>query len=159
MIRSGLALAAVVYGLDRVSKWAVLEVLNLAEQPIVVAPFLNLVLVHNTGVSFGLLQNDLDLGRWLLVAFAVAVIVALSIWLARSTSLLLGTGLGMVIGGAAGNVTDRVLWGHVADFFDFHIGECRFCHFPVFNVADAAIVCGFALIVLDGLFAGRERGI
>lgn len=156
MIRAGMAVAVAVYALDRLGKWLVLEVLSLPEQPIVLAPFFNLVFVRNTGVSFGMLQNDLDLGRWLLVTFALAVIVALLIWLARTRSALLALALGMVIGGAAGNVTDRIVWGYVVDFFNFHLGGW---HFPVFNVADAAIVCGFGLIVLDGLFAGRKRGI
>ena len=156
MIRAGIAVAAAVYGLDRVAKWLVLEVLDLAEQSIVIAPVFNLVLVRNTGVSFGMLQNDLDLGRWLLVAFALVVIVALLVWLARTQGILLAVALGMVIGGAVGNVTDRIVWGYVVDFFNFHLGGW---HFPVFNVADAAIVCGFGLIVLDGLFARRERGI
>jgi signal peptidase II len=156
VIRAGMAVAVAVYALDRLGKWLVLEVLSLPEQPIVLAPFFNLVFVRNTGVSFGMLQNDLDLGRWLLVTFALAVIVALLIWLARTRSALLALALGMVIGGAAGNVTDRIVWGYVVDFFNFHLGGW---HFPVFNVADAAIVCGFGLIVLDGLFAGRKRGI
>lgn len=156
MIRTGITMAVAVYGADRLSKWLVLEVLELTEQPDPFGPVFNLVLVRNTGVSFGMLQNDLSIGRWLLVAFALAVVVALLVWLARSRGVLLAVALGMVIGGAAGNVTDRIIWGYVVDFLNFHVGDW---HFPVFNVADAAIVCGFGLIVLDGLFARRESGI
>lgn len=156
MIRTGIIMAMAVYGTDRLAKWLVLEVLELTERSIVLAPVLNLVLVRNTGVSFGMLQNDLNLGRWLLVAFALTVVVVLLVWLARTRGALLAVALGMVIGGAAGNVTDRIIWGYVVDFLNFHVGNW---HFPVFNVADAAIVCGFGLIVLDGLFARRESGI
>ena len=149
-------IAAAAFAVDRLTKWIGIEVLNLPEQPIILTPFFNLVMVWNSGISFGLLQNDADWGRLLLIALQVGIVAALLVWLARVRGPLLATALGLVIGGAAGNVTDRIAWGSVADFFDFHLGDW---HFPVFNVADAAISVGFVLIVLDGLFVRRQRAI
>ena len=156
MIRLGIAVAVGVYAADRLVKYLALEVWDLAGHPVVVAPFFNLKLVWNRGISFGLLQSDSSLGPILLTVFALGVIAALAVWLARAHSPFLAVALGLVIGGAAGNVTDRIAWGSVADFFDFHLGVW---HFPVFNVADAAIFCGFVLIVADGLFARARRAI
>ena len=114
-------------------------------------------MVWNRGVSFGMFQSG-ESGRWLLSAVAVAIVVGLLIWLRRVDVWWLGAGLGAVIGGAIGNVVDR-LWydeGAVADFFDFHVAGW---HWPAFNVADAAIVVGVGLILLDGLLArGRDAG-
>ena len=156
MIRFGIWIALAAYTADRVVKWVGIEWLELPIRSFVLTPFFNLTMVKNTGVSFGLLQNDLELGRWLLVAFQVAVVLALLVWLGRARTRLLGGGLGLVIGGAAGNITDRLAWGWVADFFDFHLGQW---HFPVFNVADTAIFLGFVLIVLDSLSTRKQRAI
>ena len=156
MIRVGIGFAVAAYAADRAVKWLALEVWDLAQRSYALTPFFDLHLVWNTGVSFGMLQNDLDLGRWLLIGFAFAVIMALLVWLARTRRPLLAIALGLVIGGAAGNATDRIAWGSVADFFLFHLGDW---HFPVFNVADMAVVCGFALIVADSLFARGRDGI
>ena len=156
MIRIGIGLALAAYAADRAVKWLALEVWDLSERTYTLTPFFDLRLVWNTGVSFGMFQSDLEIGRWLLTGFAVAVILALLVWLGRTRSPLLAVAIGLVIGGAAGNATDRIAWGSVADFFLFHIGDW---HFPVFNVADTAVVGGFALIVADGLFARGRRAI
>ena len=156
MIRLGAAVALIAYGADRITKYLAVDAWDLAGDPVAVTPFFNLVLVWNPGISFGLLQSDSNVGRFLLTAFALCVIGALAVWLARARSPMLAAALGLVIGGAAGNVTDRIAWGSVADFFDFHLGGW---HFPVFNVADAAIFCGFVLIVADGLFSRTRRAI
>ena len=151
---SGLIIAAVTLATDRVTKWIALEVLDLPQRPIEVAPFFNLVMVWNSGISFGLFSNDTRIGPWLLSGFALTVTAGLLVWLRRAHSLMLTVALGLVLGGAVGNVIDRILWGRVADFVDLHLGNW---HWPVFNVADAAIVFGFGLIVLDGLLNRQGR--
>jgi signal peptidase II len=156
VIRFGIWIAVAAYSADRVVKWVGIEWLDLPARSFVLTPFFNLVMVWNSGVSFGLLQNDSDLGRWLLIAFQVTVVLAFLLWLGRAHNRLLAAALGLVIGGAAGNITDRLAWGVVADFFDFHLGPW---HFPVFNVADTAIFLGFVLIVVDSLSTRRQRAI
>lgn len=155
-MKIGISLIVLTYGIDRICKWLVVDVLNISDQSITIFPFLNMVFVRNTGISFGMLQNENALSQWFLAIFAFLVIIFLLAWLFRSNSKILSAGLGMVIGGAAGNATDRVIWGHVVDFINFHIGNW---HYPVFNIADIAIVCGFGLILLDGLFVRRHKGI
>ena len=147
MFRLGLAVAAAVLVLDQVTKWVILDLVMDPPRVIEVTGFFNLVMVWNRGVSFGLLSNDSALGPWLLSAAALAISTGLAIWLYRATNGLLAVALGLVIGGAIGNVIDRVRFGAVADFLDFHVGGY---HWPAFNVADSAIVVGVALILLDG---------
>ncbi|HYM18010.1 MAG TPA: signal peptidase II [Micropepsaceae bacterium] len=111
-----------------------------------VLPFFDLVMVWNRGVSYGLLQAGGVMGTVILAVFSLAAVVALSLWLMKAERRFLGIGLGLVIGGAIGNVIDRVLYGAVADFFHFH----AFGHdWYVFNVADAAITVGVVLLLAD----------
>lgn len=156
MLRLGLAVAAVVFVLDRASKAWLLDVMR-AHGPVVeLTSFFNLVMVWNSGVSFGMFQSG-ELGRYLLSALALAIVAGLVLWLRRVEVWWLGAGLGAVIGGALGNVVDR-LWyaeGAVADFFDLHVAGW---HWPAFNLADAAIVAGVGLILLDALLA-RGKGV
>ncbi len=158
MLRLGLPVAAVVFGLDQLTKWWVLSVLEIAREPRPrVLPFLDIVLVWNPGISFGMLQSGSTLAPILLTAFAVVVVIALVVWMARARSVLLVVALGLAVGGALGNVVDRMRFGRVVDFLFVHLGP--FDWWPVFNVADAAIVVGFVLIMLDGLFARRRQAI
>ena len=150
----GLIVLLLSYVFDRISKWIVIDLINLSDHPIVVLPIFDLVIVKNTGVSFGLFQNDLNVVRWILIFFAFLVIIFLIIWLYRSNSVILSIALGMIIGGAAGNVPDRIVWGHVIDFLHFHIGKWSF---PVFNIADTAIAGGFLLIIVDGFIIRRKK--
>ena len=147
MLRLGLLVAAVTFVLDQVTKWVILEHVMTPPQVIEVTGFFNLVMVWNRGVSFGLLSNDSDLGPLLLSAMSVAISIGLGVWLYRTNSRFLGVALGLVIGGAIGNVIDRLRFGAVADFLDFHVAGF---HWPAFNVADSGIVIGVALILLDG---------
>jgi len=111
-----------------------------------VFPFMDLVMVWNRGVSYGLLQAGGALGTIVLTVFSLAAVAALSFWLMRAERLFLAIGLGLVIGGAIGNVIDRVLYGAVADFFHFHaFGRDWY----VFNVADAAITVGVVALLAD----------
>jgi signal peptidase II len=155
LLRLGLAVAAIVFVVDRISKALLLDVMREHGPVVELTPFFNLVMVWNRGVSFGMFQSG-ETGRWLLSALAIAIVAGLVVWLRRAEVWWLGAGLGGIIGGALGNVFDR-LWydeGAVADFFDFHVAGW---HWPAFNVADAAIVVGVALLLLDGLLArGRE---
>jgi signal peptidase II len=156
MLRPGLLIASGIFAVDRVTKWLAVDVWDFATHPIQSGPFFNFILVWNTGVSFGMLQTNTELVQWILAAFAVAVSVALAIWLTRTNSRVLSVALGLVIGGALGNAPDRIIWGAVADFIDFHVGDW---HWFVFNIADVAVVIGFGLIMMDGLFAGKSRSI
>jgi signal peptidase II len=154
MTRLGVTVAVLVFGLDQLTKWAALYVLDLPDRPIVVTPFLNLVMVWNRGVTFGMLNSTGALAPWLLSGLALAVVIGLLVWLGRTEHWLNAIGLGLVIGGALGNVVDRLRYGAVVDFLDFHAAGY---HWPAFNVADAAICIGAGVIVLDGLLAPRRQ--
>ncbi|MEQ8814387.1 MAG: signal peptidase II [Thalassobaculum sp.] len=147
----GLGLAALTVALDRVTKVWALDALFDPPARITVLEVLNLVPVWNRGVSFGLLSSDSPWGPWLLGGFALAVAGALVIWLLRADNRILGSGLGLVIGGAVGNAIDRALYGAVVDFVDAHWGDL---HWPAFNIADAAITLGVGFLLLDALGIG-----
>ncbi len=150
----GIAIAAVVFTVDLATKLWVLDGLALeATGPIAVTPWLEFVLVWNRGVSYGLFQQDSETGRWILVAVTVVATIALAAWMARTTSRLSAVALGLVVGGAVGNGVDRVVYGAVVDFVHFHVADFSWY---VFNVADAAIVAGAALIVLEALRGDRS---
>lgn len=149
------ALALVVTALDQASKYWVLNILHLQDRPPVqVLPFFQLTMVWNPGVSFGLLRSDSPAGRWLLVAFALAVVVALAIWTRGVRRITPAVALGLVMGGAIGNnLIDRIRLGAVADFLDFHV-----LAFPwVFNLADSAITVGVVLLLLDSFLHQRSE--
>jgi signal peptidase II len=151
MLRLGLVVAATVVVLDQLTKWAILTWL---ERAIALTPFFNLVVVWNRGVSFGMLHSDGVLAPWLLSGLALAVVVALLIWLRQVAHPLPAVGLGLIIGGAVGNVIDRVRFGAVIDFLDVH---AMGWHWPAFNVADSAICIGAALLLVDGLLMHRRH--
>ncbi len=154
MPRLGLAIAAITFCVD----WAVklyflygLDFINLKEgQGFEVTSFFNIIMVWNPGVSFGLFPAESDAGRYFLIGFAAVVIVILTIWLMQVTNRWLAVSLGFIIGGASANVVDRIVYGKVADFFHFYIGDW---HWYVFNIADAAIVVGVGLLIVDSLFS------
>ena len=143
--QKGLAMALVVLGLDQLSKYWLL--IWLADQGgwIKLTSFFNLVTVWNRGISFGIFQSG-EIGRWLLVSFSSLVCLGLGIWLWRQTRLWPVFALAMLIGGALGNIIDRILRGAVADFFDFHVMGY---HWPAFNFADSAITIGVAMLLYD----------
>lgn len=143
----GLLIALAILVADQISKLFFLDLMQQSPAGIVVTPFFNLVMVWNTGVSFGLFQEDSNFRSWTLIAVALAVLVWLGVWLWRCRSGLVAAALGMIIGGAIGNVIDRYRFGAVFDFLDFHaFGQ----HWPAFNLADSAIVVGVGLLLLDG---------
>jgi signal peptidase II len=151
MLRPGLAIAGLVVVLDQLTKWAILTSLD---RTIALTPFFNLVVVWNRGVSFGMFDSSGRLGPWVLSGLALAVVVLLLGWLRRVDHPLTAVGLGLIIGGATGNVIDRVRFGAVIDFLDFHaLGW----HWPAFNVADSAIFFGAVLLLVDGLLMPRRH--
>lgn len=151
MLRLGLVVAGLVVVLDQLTKWAILSWLDRA---IALTPFFNLVVVWNRGVSFGMFDSDGALAPWLLSGLALVVVAALLVWLRRVDHPLTAAGLGLIIGGAVGNVIDRVRFGAVIDFLDFHaLGW----HWPAFNVADSAICVGAVLLLVDGLLMHRRH--
>ena len=157
MMVRGLATAVVVAILDQLSKAAVLaHFAGRGFDADRVSPFFNLVLTLNRGMSFGLFNAGDGGGALnaLLFSLAAAIIVAgLIYWLSRVSSPLLAIAIGLIVGGAVGNVVDRIRHGAVVDFLDFHIG---YWHWPAFNLADSAICLGVAMMLLDGLLLHRE---
>jgi signal peptidase II len=152
MLRRGLAAALVVAVADQLAKLWILALFaaHPDERMMPVTPFLNLALTWNRGMSFGLFNTDARLNAVVFTVLAAIIVTGLVVWLRRVAEGLLALAIGLVIGGALGNVVDRLWRGAVVDFLDFHLGRW---HFYVFNVADAAISVGVGLMVLDSLLA------
>jgi signal peptidase II len=153
--RFGLTTALAAAAVDQALKLWLLFVVDLQSRGIVrLTPFLDLVLVWNKGISYGLFQQEGPFGQWALLALKTVAVALLLIWLARSASLLTALSLGLIVGGAVGNAVDRVAYGAVADFILFHLTTGSFSfRWYVFNLADAAIVAGVAGLLYDA-FAG-----
>jgi signal peptidase II len=153
----GLGIAALIVVLDQLTKVAVLVFFAHAglDDSTRVAAFFNLVLTYNRGVSFGLFNAAGGGGRDALLFSLVAgaIVAGLLWWLARAQSPLLAVAIGLIVGGAVGNVVDRIRLGAVVDFLDFHLGSW---HWPAFNLADSAICLGVAAMLLDGLLLQRQ---
>ncbi|HEY8565454.1 MAG TPA: signal peptidase II [Beijerinckiaceae bacterium] len=152
--RLGFLLAAATFLLDQASKLYLLFGLDLPlREPIRLLPFLDLVVVWNRGISYGLFQQGSDLGRYALVAISLVAAAGLLVWMSRAGSRLLAAALGLIAGGALGNAVDRVAYGAVFDFVHLHVGAWSWY---VFNVADAAIVAGVAGLLYDSVVADRR---
>ena len=150
----GLSLGALSAIADQAHKWWMLKVFDIESKgSVAVTPFLDLVMVWNRGVSYGLFQQGAE-GQIVLAALALAAVIALTWWLARMTSVIAAAGAGLVMGGAIGNGIDRLVHGAVADFFSFHAWDF---YWYVFNIADAAIVAGVAGLIYDLLFNSRKK--
>jgi signal peptidase II len=157
MLRSwGFATAALVLLLDQLIKWSVTGPLHLDYEGAVreILPIFNLRFVANIGVSLGLLQADSDTSRWLLVALTAVIAAGVTVWMLRETKRADVIALGMVLGGALGNILDRVRLGYVVDYADLHFGGWR--PFLVFNLGDAAITIG-VLILLGRALLVRDK--
>ena len=153
LARWGIAVAAVVAVLDQATKILIAGWLGEVGTAVTVTSFFNLVFVLNRGVSFGLFSSGSPWGPWLLSAFTVAVVIVLVIWLIRTADRWLGIALGLIIGGALGNLIDRLSRGAVFDFLDFHVAGL---HWPAFNVADSAITLGVGIVLYGSLIGGRS---
>ena len=149
-----LGLAAVVIVLDQLSKWLILAVVMQPPREIEVLPFFNLVLTYNRGISFGLFGGDSQWQPYILAGLSLTIVVGLLFWLTRQTTWTASLGIGLIVGGALGNVADRMMHPGVVDFLDFHAFGW---HWPAFNLADSAIFLGVALLLLDGLFWTEEQ--
>ena len=151
----GLGVAGLTLIADQVHKAWMLYVYDIgAKGTVRLAPFFDLILVWNQGVSYGLFQQQSSLGRWALILFASASALALVVGLARITSPLSATGIGLIIGGAIGNAIDRILYGAVADFFSLHAFGFEWY---VFNIADTAIVTGVVGLLYESVFGGHKK--
>ena len=143
--------------LDQGNKLWLIDVFDIADnQPVRLAPFLDVVFARNPGISYSLLSAHTAIGRWGLVAFTFAATAAIGVWLWRSATILTCLALGLVMGGALGNAVDRLLYGWVADFYYFHVGSF---HWYIFNLADVAIVVGVAILLLDSLVLAPSRPV
>ncbi|MDE2517121.1 MAG: signal peptidase II [Rhodospirillales bacterium] len=150
---AGWIAALVVFLADQASKYWVLHGIDLpVRRQIVLLPVLNLTFVQNRGVTFGLLGGA-GVGAWLLAGVALAVVAGLLVWMHRTRSRLAAIALGAVAGGAGGNILDRFRHGYVVDFIQAHAGAWSWY---VFNVGDAAIVCGVIALVIESQFAARR---
>jgi signal peptidase II len=151
-----LLLAALVIVLDQYSKWLVQQHFELYES-LRLSSWFNLTLAYNTGAAFSFLNDAGGWQRWLFVVLAVAITGVLTVWLQRAHHLRLQSlALALIIGGAVGNVIDRIRLGYVIDFIDWHY---RDWHWPVFNIADSAISVGVVLLILDSLFLQHEDSV
>jgi signal peptidase II len=149
MTRRAYSLAALVFLLDQLTKWWIIHVVKLeAKVSIPILPFLSLTWVENRGVSMGLFTADSEIGRWALVALTAVIATIVAIWIRRERHGPESVALGLVLGGALGNIVDRIRFGHVVDFVHLHAGPWSFY---VFNVADAAISLGVAILLLRAL--------
>ena len=150
---SGLGLSVLVMALDQLSKWIIVAYVMNPPIKKELTSFFNLVLTHNRGVSFGMFSTGTDTGKWVLIGVALIITGFLIRWLFQSNSLFNVIALGLIIGGAMGNVIDRFLVGAVVDFLDFHaFGH----HWPAFNVADAAITVGAISLVFESFLSKEE---
>jgi signal peptidase II len=156
----GLLVGLVTAAIDQATKLWLIYVFDIAARvPVRITPFLDLVLVWNKGISYGLFQQESAGGQWVLMAIKVVAIVLLWVWLARTPSRLTAVALGLITGGAVGNAIDPLVHEGVADFVLFHITTPTI-HFNwyVFNFADTAIVAGVAGLLYESLFrAGAAK--
>ncbi len=153
MLRYGLILATAVMLADQAAKWAVLDFFSTRADPVQITSFFNLVLAWNRGISFSMFHSEEAYAPFALAALALAISIGLGFWLRRIDQRWPATGVGLVIGGAIGNVVDRLRFGAVVDFLDLHWAEY---HWPAFNIADSAITIGVLFLISDGLFRRSE---
>ncbi|WP_368911830.1 signal peptidase II [Taklimakanibacter deserti] len=151
----GLVFASASFAVDQAFKWWMLHVVDIeARQPIAVLPVFDIVLAWNRGISYGWLSDGSWVSQGLLIALAVIISGALWTWIATASRPLTAAAVGLVLGGALANAFDRAVYGAVADFFSFHIGNFEWY---IFNLADVAIVAGVALLVYESLSEARNN--
>ena len=146
----GLVIITVVFAVDQWTKQLAIDGLSNPHRVIEVTPFMNFLLAWNSGVSFGLFQGQ---APWVMIGATAAITIGFLIWMWRTRDRLLGIALALVIGGAVGNLVDRLRHGAVTDFIDMHVAGY---HWPVFNIADSAITIGAVLLLIDSLFGGKK---
>jgi signal peptidase II len=154
--RVGFMVALVVFALDQLTKWWVtgpLGVNQIGDQHYLL-PFFQFTYTENNGISLGLLNATNPVGRWMLVALTSAIAVGVAVWIVRETNKVDRIALGMVLGGALGNILDRARHGYVTDFLDLHFGEFR--PFLIFNIGDAAISLAVVILLLRAFLTRKD---
>ena len=155
--RYGFLVAAIIFVVDQLVKWIVtgpLSIDRIGDQ-LVILPIFNLTYTENYGISLGLLNAHTATGRWMLVLMTSAIAVGVAWWIGREKDRADQAALGMVLGGALGNILDRLRFGYVVDFADLHFGEFR--PFLVFNVADAAISIAVVILLLRAFLTRKDK--
>jgi signal peptidase II len=152
----GFSIALAIFALDQLAKWFVSGPLHLqALGQITILPVFNLTWTENNGISLGLLNAETAVGRWMLVVLTSAIAIAVAVWIGREKHRWDQAALGMILGGALGNILDRARHGFVVDFADLHFGTFR--PFLVFNVGDAAISIGVVILLLRAFLIKDEH--
>ena len=153
----GFVIALAVFALDQLAKWWVtgpFGVNHIGDQ-LYLLPFFQFTYTENNGISLGLLNATTEIGRWMLVGLTGAIAIGVAWWLGREKNRIDQVALGMVLGGALGNILDRTLHGYVVDFADLHFGETR--PFLIFNVGDAAISIAVAILLLRAFLSRKDQ--
>ena len=155
--RLGLLVAAVVFLFDQLTKWWVTGPLGLNQlgDQLYLLPFFQFTYTENNGISLGLLNATNPIGRWMLVALTSAIAIGVAVWIGREKNRIDQIALGLVLGGALGNILDRTLHGYVTDFLDLHIREFR--PFLIFNVGDAAISIAVVILLLRAFLSRKDE--
>jgi signal peptidase II len=156
-LRFGIIAAVVVFALDQLVKWIVTGPLgvNTIGAQLYLLPIFQFTYTQNQGISLGLLNATTEIGRWMLVALTAAIAVGVGFWMSREENRTDQVALGMVLGGALGNILDRTLHGYVVDFADLHFGETR--PFLIFNVGDAAISIAVVILLLRAFLSRKDQ--
>jgi signal peptidase II len=152
----GFLVALVVFALDQLAKWAITGPLHVQDlDHFYILPFFQFTYTQNNGISLGLLNATTEVGRWMLVALTGAIALGVAFWMGREESRVEKVALGMVLGGALGNILDRTLHGYVVDFADLHFGAWR--PFLIFNVGDAAISIAVVILLLRAFVSRKDH--
>ena len=150
----GLLMALTVIIIDQMSKYLILHFVLSEYAAVIIAPFFAVVRAWNTGVSFSMFNNFGGYGVYILSGVALVIVIALLCWLKNEKNKTIQIALGFIIGGALGNVIDRIRLGAVFDFLDFYVGDY---HWPAFNAADSFICIGAGLIIVHSLFFSKKE--
>ena len=148
--RLGVYIAIIIIFADQSTKWLIVEYVMQPPRTIYINKFMNLVLTWNHGISFGFFNNTNNANAIIITIIASLIVLYLFNWLSKAKTTRLKLSLGLIIGGAIGNIIDRILHGAVIDFLDLHFSVY---HWPAFNVADSSITCGAVLLIIDSLFS------
>jgi signal peptidase II len=155
--RMGFLVALAVFAVDQLTKWWVtgpLGIRHIGDQ-LVLLPIFNFTYTENNGISLGLLNATTETGRWMLVALTSAIAIGVAYWMGREKNRIDQMALGLVLGGALGNIIDRVRHGYVVDFADLHFGAFR--PFLIFNVGDAAISIAVVILLLRAFLSRKDQ--
>jgi signal peptidase II len=153
----GVLVALIIFALDQLTKYWVTGPLGVDQigDELMITSFFQFTYTQNNGISLGLLNATNPVGRWMLVALTCAIAVGVAVWIGRERNRVDQMALGLVLGGALGNILDRARHGYVVDFLDLHFGAFR--PFLVFNVGDAAISIGVVILLLRAFLTRKER--